>query len=118
MWSLEAPSERPPTDDAIIPSKVLYRYDGPTIFTAQLGLTNTLFLKVDELDGGDLFLAAPTTRDLISALEAGNRHKRANQGGTSAARQSRSRADGLKQFGNLFALFFGMGIYVFISRIL
>lgn len=71
MWSLEAPSERPPTDDAIIPSKVLYRYDGPTIFTAQLGLTNTLFLKVDELDGGDLFLAAPTTRDLISALEAG-----------------------------------------------
>ncbi len=53
----------------VIPKTVLYYYDGPTVFTADVGLTEFLFYKIDEDTNSDLFLIAPTTRQIVSALE-------------------------------------------------
>lgn len=45
----------------ISPTRVLYAYDGPAIFTAKVGIEEYLFYKADELEESDIFLAAEIT---------------------------------------------------------
>lgn len=71
MWTLDQPWERPVDSAEIKPEQVLYQYDGPTIFTAKLGLSNVLFLKIEEYDSSDLFLAAVTNSKTINLLKMG-----------------------------------------------
>ena len=52
-----------------MPKTVLYYYDGPTVFTAVIGLLEFLFYKIDEGTNSDLFLIAPTTQKVIEALQ-------------------------------------------------
>jgi hypothetical protein len=56
----------------IIPTEVLYYYDGPVIFTANIGLTEFLFYKIDELQSSDLFLLAQTHDSVNKALMQGH----------------------------------------------
>lgn len=42
----------------VTPCDVLYEVDGPTIFTAQVGLSKLLFFKHDETEDADIFVAA------------------------------------------------------------
>ncbi len=53
----------------VIPKLVLYSYDGPVIFTASVGLTDFIFYKVGEDSNSDLYLIAPTSDSIISALK-------------------------------------------------
>lgn len=53
------------------PIDVLYYYDGPTIFLARVGFQECLFYKVDEQEGVDLFLVAPTNHMIVEALKSG-----------------------------------------------
>lgn len=72
MWSLASPAQPSPIDGlAILPKEVLYFYDGPTIFTAILGLSEVLFQKFDETIHNEFFVATPTNSDKIDALREG-----------------------------------------------
>ncbi|MHC2017161.1 hypothetical protein [Methylobacterium sp. CM6247] len=71
MWSIDAPYEVSPQNFAIEPAHVLYKYEGPTIFTARLGFTDSLFLKVDEFLNSDLFLVVKTNAKMIEMLQHG-----------------------------------------------
>ena len=55
----------------ITPQDVLYEFDGPSIFVSQIGLTPFLFLKQEEEDGRELFLATSVSEDEIRSLKAG-----------------------------------------------
>jgi hypothetical protein len=69
MWSPDSPALTQWNGGKIVPKTVLYYYDGPTVFTADVGLTEFLFYKIDEDANSDLFLIAPTNRKIIGALE-------------------------------------------------
>ena len=56
---------------ALSPDEVLYAFDGPAIFTCQIGLENYLFYKSDEHDEGDYFIAAGISIDELAAMKAG-----------------------------------------------
>ena len=53
----------------VVPKVVLYSYDGPVIFTASVGLTDFVFYKIGEDSNSDLYLIAPTSDAIISALK-------------------------------------------------
>src|SRR6185437_2955358 len=69
MWSMTAPSLGNWTGGKVVPKTVLYYYDGPTLFTANVGLTEFLFYKFDEDTNSDLFLIAPTNEKIVRALQ-------------------------------------------------
>lgn len=54
------------------PCDVLYEVDGPTIFTAQVGLSKLLFFKHDETEDADIFVAAAVSDADLSALRQGH----------------------------------------------
>lgn len=56
----------------VTPEKVMYEFDGPLVFTAKLGLSMYLFSKYDEEEELDYFIAVPTSKNVIDALDAGN----------------------------------------------
>jgi hypothetical protein len=56
---------------AIAPCEVLFEVDGPTMFTAQVGLSNFLFFKHDETDDAEIFIAAAVNEDDVIALRQG-----------------------------------------------
>lgn len=71
MWSVANPSM--PTDHLgrVEPDEVLYQFDGPLLFTAHVGLSEMLLSKIEETESTDIFIATPTSRPTISALERG-----------------------------------------------
>ncbi len=77
MWSLSSPSRKWNNKEAIVPTRVLYEYDGPMIFTAQLGFIDAIFLKFDELDNTDLYIATQTNDQIVSMIIAGQLSVRA-----------------------------------------
>lgn len=72
MWTIDAPSIKPAGRTRLSPSRVLYNYDGPSLFIADLFFIQVLLLKFDELAHSSLFVAAPTTNERIAALTAGH----------------------------------------------
>ena len=52
------------------PDDVLYRFDGPIIFTATIGISKMLLCKIDEYDDLDVFLSAHTNQETVKALAA------------------------------------------------
>jgi hypothetical protein len=72
MWNKSAPTINLNILSDLKPNDILYYYDGPCIFTATLGLSNYLFHKVDETDNEQLFLVAPTNKEIIVALKSGS----------------------------------------------
>lgn len=71
-WSINQRSHDPWREDAAIrPDKVLYSYDGPTIFTASFGFFEALFIKVEEMDYTDLYLVSSTTQEIVDAILKG-----------------------------------------------
>jgi hypothetical protein len=70
MWDISKPAKRW-GDASLSPTRVLYEFDGPLIFTVQLGLQDVLFFKADELDETDLFLATQIDEETLEALTAG-----------------------------------------------
>jgi hypothetical protein len=69
MWSPSRPALTDWSGGKVVPKTVLYYYDGPTIFTANVGLIEFLFYKIDEGVNSDLFLIAPTSSRVINALQ-------------------------------------------------
>jgi len=69
MWSLDSPALAHWNGGKIVPKSILYRYDGPTVFTADIGLIEFLFYKIDEDTNSELFLIAPTTDKVVEALK-------------------------------------------------
>lgn len=72
MWNRKLPSSRPRNVFKIEPDRVLYEFDEPLVFTAIMGLQDSIFAKVDEYDQHDLYISSPTTPRVIEALLAGN----------------------------------------------
>jgi RNase P/RNase MRP subunit p29 len=71
MWK---PSETALTNwtaGPVVVKEILYAYDGPAIFTANIGLTLFLFYKIDEGEQSDIFLITGTTDDIVGALRSG-----------------------------------------------
>jgi len=72
MWSPNSPARPTPVDGTKIkPIEVLYYYDGPTIFTATLGLSEVLFSKFDETEDTELFVVSPIKAGAVAALREG-----------------------------------------------
>ncbi|MDY1010336.1 hypothetical protein [Sphingomonas sp. CFBP9019] len=53
------------------PSIVLYDFDGPAIFTCNIGPATFLFFKVEEQDDGEVYLLAPIDDDELASLRGG-----------------------------------------------
>ncbi|HMN15505.1 MAG TPA: hypothetical protein PKD55_24580 [Bellilinea sp.] len=56
----------------IEPSIVLYEFDGPQIFLAKFGFVDVLFVKIDDDDDFDRYLATYTSNGIIEAVLNGN----------------------------------------------
>lgn len=72
MWVDDRPFAKNWHGGPIEPSEVLYDFDGPAIFTSQIGPATLLFFKVAEYDEGDVFLAAPVDDEELTALRGGH----------------------------------------------
>ena len=71
LWS---PSDAPISSDLVnhlVPSEVIYFYDGPILFTMKMGFLDVLVYKVDENDELDLFLLKLISGEEISRLRQG-----------------------------------------------
>lgn len=71
MWSVAHPSLSTNHLGSVKPSETLYSFDGPLLFTANMGFSNLLFSKFDEIEDRDLFLAVPTDDKIVDALRRG-----------------------------------------------
>lgn len=71
MWSIDQPFESAQAGAKISLEKVLYSYDGPQIFTGLIGFMRALFIKFEELDQTDLFLATPIDDGTLEYLMEG-----------------------------------------------
>ena len=70
-WDRNRPIKADWYGGEIRPDEVLFEIDGPTIFTARLGLSKFLFFKHDETDDAEIFVAAPVSDSDLEALRAG-----------------------------------------------
>ncbi|MGU3386985.1 hypothetical protein ACLBYG_20915 [Methylobacterium sp. D53M] len=70
MWSLDTPYERPEAPISLDPTNVLYYFDGPQIFQSKFGFLDTIFVKSDEFEESDLWLASMTDAQTIGLIEA------------------------------------------------
>ncbi|UPJ76163.1 hypothetical protein [Bradyrhizobium sp. 187] len=70
-WQPDTEGFPPWSNDPILAQEVLYSFDGPVIFVAQVGLSKTLFVKFDEGDDTSFFHAGPIDENHLAALKAG-----------------------------------------------
>jgi hypothetical protein len=70
MWTPKKPPLPEWAAGDIVPKTILYSLDGPAIFTANLGLLEFLFYKVDEDRNSQLFLITSTSRNIVDAIKA------------------------------------------------
>lgn len=70
-WDQNRPVRADWQGGTITPQEVLFEVDGPTIFTAQVGLSKMLFFKHDETDDAEIFIAAAVNDADLAALRAG-----------------------------------------------
>lgn len=68
-WSSSSPSLKLASPVRLDPKKVLYHFDGPQLFSAQFGFLDAIFVKIEDIDNGYLFLANTTTEEIISLIE-------------------------------------------------
>lgn len=71
MWSSRRPVERAWNAGRVQPTEVLYEFDGPAVFAAMVGLSRFLFLKKQEGEESDCFLAAEVSIEKLEALKSG-----------------------------------------------
>lgn len=71
MWHPNRPILTNWNAGEIIPRDILFEVDGPTIFTAVIGITIFLFFKRDELHDAEIFIAAPVSQHEIELLKNG-----------------------------------------------
>ena len=70
-WDASRPVQANWQGGPVQPCEVLYEVDGPTIFTAQVGLSNFLFFKHDETEDAEIFIAAAVSDADLDALRNG-----------------------------------------------
>jgi hypothetical protein len=71
MWNPERPIRRDWPFRRIEPLDTLYEWDGPVIFTAEIGLYTHLFFKKDELEAGECFIGCMVDEPELHALKDG-----------------------------------------------
>jgi hypothetical protein len=72
MWSPDSPRKPTPIDGTLIkPLNIFYEYDGPTIFSARIGLSTFLFHKFDETPEYEFFIVSQTTPEVLNAVGTG-----------------------------------------------
>ena len=71
MWRREKPIRDNWPSGRLILSESLYEFDGPAIFTADVGLHTHLFLKKDEQEDSDFLISCIVSDPEIQALRGG-----------------------------------------------
>ncbi|HRP04838.1 MAG TPA: hypothetical protein PLV87_08005 [Opitutaceae bacterium] len=71
MWTRERPYQTAGHLGPINPERILYEFEEPLIFTARLGLSELLFLKVSEVEGRNLYLATSVYSHVLEAVDSG-----------------------------------------------
>lgn len=71
MWTPDKPYQSAKHLGPINPERVLYEFEEPLIFTAKLGLSDLLFLKVSEVQGRNLYLATSIYSHVLEAVDSG-----------------------------------------------
>lgn len=71
MWTIDLPSTESWSDQPLLLGEVLYQYDEPLIFTANFGVYQALFSRIDELEGGDLYAVSTVDQEIIDVLKSG-----------------------------------------------
>ncbi|TPK18074.1 hypothetical protein [Mesorhizobium sp. B2-5-7] len=66
------PSDKTLSGNIITPAVVLYEFDGPQIFVSRMGFVDVLFVKVDDDDDFERYLATYTSDGIIEAVLNGN----------------------------------------------
>lgn len=69
VWSIENPHEIPDQKTRVRVDSVLYEYDGPQLFRGHFGFVDATFVKIDELDGHDLWLASASDEITLRLIE-------------------------------------------------
>jgi hypothetical protein len=70
-WEPDNEGFPPWSDQPVAPQDILYAFDGPIVFVAPIGLSNTLFVKFQEQDETSLFHASPIDVEHLAALKTG-----------------------------------------------
>lgn len=71
MWIDAEPIQREWHGGDIRIRQILYEFDGPIVFIAQVGLNELLFAKRDEGELADFFIAVETDNSIVEALSQG-----------------------------------------------
>lgn len=71
MWTPDKPYQSAEHLGPLTPERILYEFEEPLIFTAKLGLSELLFLKVSELQGRNLYLATSIYSHVLDAVDSG-----------------------------------------------
>jgi hypothetical protein len=70
-WVPDTEGFPPWSDQPVAPHDVLYSFDGPIVFVAAVGLSNTLFVKFQEQGDSSFFHASPISEEQLAALKGG-----------------------------------------------
>jgi hypothetical protein len=71
MWSINEPASPPWTKDPIVPSEVLYEFDGPLTFTTAFGLFDALFHHVGQRGESQFYVVVQIDQETLEALKSG-----------------------------------------------
>lgn len=71
MWTPDKPYQAADHIGPFNPERILYEFDEPLIFTARMGLSELLFLKVSEIDGRNIYLATHVYQHVLEAVNRG-----------------------------------------------
>jgi hypothetical protein len=71
MWHRGLPADTTGAGYPIVPSDVLYAYDGPLIFVAKMGVADALFYKIEASAGDNLFLVTIVRDKSLQLLSDG-----------------------------------------------
>jgi hypothetical protein len=71
VWNFDSPHQEINGDIRISVDRVLYSYDGPQIFISTFGIFRLLFVKVEEEDNYNLFIASEISDSLLSSVVSG-----------------------------------------------
>ena len=71
MWHFDSPHQETNGDIRISVDRVLYSYDGPQIFISTFGIFRLLFVRVEEEDDYNLFIASEISDSLLSSVVSG-----------------------------------------------
>ncbi|MGC2779304.1 MAG: hypothetical protein WA418_27075 [Bradyrhizobium sp.] len=71
MWSINERAQQPWTDQAIVPTEILYEFDGPLTFIATFGIFEALFHHIGRRGTSHFYAVVQPAPEAIDALKSG-----------------------------------------------